>query len=114
MFENFIDYTRIKKFKHMKTDPEILSCEHGIFQKKLTLKPGESTLRHYHKETHETYCVLEGEGTIVIGGKNLPVQNGDFVSISAHTPHQITNDGLFPMKILSTKNKEDPKDTFAC
>ncbi len=83
-----------------------LIAEHGLFQTMVILKPGESSARHHHKETHETYIVIEGEGKITVGGRVFPVQQGDFVNIPAMAPHQIINEGLFPMKVLSTKDKQ--------
>jgi mannose-6-phosphate isomerase-like protein (cupin superfamily) len=91
-----------------------LFSEHGLFHTKVILKSGELSPRHLHKQTHETYCIIQGEGTIMLDGKNLPVKQGDFVSIPVHTPHHIINEGLLPLEILSTKNNSDPKDTFAC
>lgn len=96
----------------METIP--LFAEHGLYQSKIILSPGESSPRHRHEKTHETYCVIKGEGTIVLGGKKIPVKQGDLVSIPVHTPHHIVNEGSQDLEILSTKNNSDPEDNFMC
>ncbi len=42
---------------------------------------------HYHKETTETYVVLEGEGEIELDGERHPIGPGDVILIPPETRH---------------------------
>jgi quercetin dioxygenase-like cupin family protein len=95
-------------------DTQTLSEEHGLFQTMVTLARWEKIARHKHCATHETCCVVTGKAEITLGGRSFSAQKGVFFSIPAHTPHQISNIGRFPLKILSSKSKNDPEDTFPC
>lgn len=79
--------------------------ESGMHQKELTLKVGGSCPLHSHKDSTETYVVLGGIGLIHIGDKNLQMQNGDYFVVPPGTVHKIENDGMFPLVVISTKDR---------
>src|ERR687897_3729975 len=49
---------------------------------------------HYHLANEEAIYVLEGSGTLCIGGEEIGVSNGDYVALPARAQaaHQIVND----------------------
>ena len=54
-----------------------------------TLRPGQATERHYHRESEEFYYVLEGSGEIEIDGERAGVGAGDAILIPPGAWHQI-------------------------
>jgi mannose-6-phosphate isomerase-like protein (cupin superfamily) len=61
---------------------------------------GSRTLFHRHQEAEELYHITAGAGEMVIGEERFEVRVGDTVCIMPDTPHQITNTGAGPLKIL--------------
>ena len=63
------------------------------------IEPGGHTPRHQHDYEHEIY-VLEGQGVVVDGDQQRPLQGGDVVYVHPHDIHQFRNNGSQPMKML--------------
>ena len=61
---------------------------------------GSTTLLHRHRLTEELYHIAEGSGAMVGGDEQFSVAVGDTICITPRTPHQITNTGAIPLKIL--------------
>jgi len=55
---------------------------------------------HYHKET-EIYFVLEGAGTVVVGGKEIQVNKGDSVLTPPNTVHFTISDGDLVLGVVN-------------
>jgi mannose-6-phosphate isomerase-like protein (cupin superfamily) len=55
-----------------------------------SMKPGQSTERHYHKNSEELYFLLEGLALMEINGEKRKVGPGDAILIPAGAWHQIT------------------------
>lgn len=51
---------------------------------------------HYHKRATELYYVLEGEGTVVLDGKEQPVRKGSIV----HIPPGVIHGSKGKMRVL--------------
>ncbi|VAW67140.1 hypothetical protein MNBD_GAMMA08-1625 [hydrothermal vent metagenome] len=64
------------------------------------IKPDETTLLHKHIKSEEIYYILQGEGIMKRGEKNLLVKTGDSICIPPSTPHCIKNTGNKNLKIL--------------
>ena len=54
-----------------------------------TMKPGQATERHYHKNSEELYFLLEGTALMEIDGDSRDVGPGDAILIPAGAWHQI-------------------------
>lgn len=80
----------------------------SLLQTKLTLVSGENCDLHLHERTHETYTIIIGEGIIQNGEEKLDVRSGSFVHIEPKVPHKITNTGILPLIVLSTKDSNKP------
>ena len=91
---------------------ELLVDTASFHQKKLTLSAGSQTPKHHHQLTHETYIVIEGTGKIIVGGKVHDVTPGSFVDIPIHAPHQVVNNELLPLIVISTKNQPQALKDF--
>lgn len=54
-----------------------------------TLAPGQSTERHYHRESEEIYFLLEGGGLLEVDGETREVVPGDAVLIPPGARHAL-------------------------
>ncbi|OPY30790.1 MAG: DNA-binding transcriptional repressor PuuR [Methanocella sp. PtaU1.Bin125] len=61
---------------------------------------GMETDAHVHKTSQEIYYVLEGAGTMRLGGRSFRVKTGDAILIPPGTPHNIKADDGACVRIL--------------
>ena len=73
---------------------------------RLTLRSGQSTIRHKHLRVHECYQILSGQGRIQLNDQEKVVGTGDYIHIPPYTLHKIWHDGqeLLPLVVLSVKD----------
>lgn len=71
----------------------------GLSMGLLTLEPHGALPLHTHL-VEDTMIVLEGEGVLVLDGKEYPVSKGMGLIAPANTPHCIRNDGDKPFTIV--------------
>jgi mannose-6-phosphate isomerase-like protein (cupin superfamily) len=64
---------------------------------------------HWHRETHEYYCVLDGSGKLVIGEQEVPVCAGDCVWIKPGYMHHAEGD---LESLIIAVPAFDPEDMF--
>ena len=55
-----------------------------------SLRPGESTTRHYHARSEEIYLFVEGGGELEVDGERRQVGTGDAVLIPPRAWHELT------------------------
>ncbi|HUU28936.1 MAG TPA: cupin domain-containing protein [archaeon] len=67
------------------------------------LEPGQAPPLHKHDDTEQVFYVLEGRGTLTIGGKakNYPVKAGDVVRIPPSVFHSIRAEGGSCLRYLA-------------
>ena len=66
--------------------------------------PGKSAFpTHYHCANEESAYVLEGEGTVRIGDRTLPIRAGDYVTfpVGPDFAHEIVNTSSQPLRYLA-------------
>ena len=63
-----------------------------------SIPAGNSTQRHWHKDSEEFYFLLEGRGLMEIDGTERDVGPGDAILIPAGAWHQIT--ATAPLRFL--------------
>jgi uncharacterized cupin superfamily protein len=65
---------------------------------------------HYHLAHEEAVYVLEGSGTLRIGGEELQVSEGDYVALPARAQatHQIVNDSGAVLRYLCFSTMVEP------
>ena len=56
---------------------------------------------HKHLSHSEHVVVLEGEGNMVLGEKQIHIKKGDVMFIPKNTPHAVKSTGKLPLKVLS-------------
>jgi uncharacterized cupin superfamily protein len=69
--------------------------------------PGRAAFpQHWHCIVEETIFVLEGEGTLRIGGDTLPVRAGDYATfpVGPQAAHQLRNTGSGVLRYLCFSN----------
>ena len=71
----------------------------NFVMRKFEVAPGGHTPRHFHNYEHEVY-VLEGQGAIVDGDVERPINPGDVVYVAPDDVHQFRNTGEVPLKFL--------------
>jgi uncharacterized cupin superfamily protein len=76
------------------------------------LRPGEFSTRHRHRETHELYVVLEGEGRMRIGEESFVLPRLSAVLISPEELRQIFNDGETDTLWLVVGAPAEPANTL--
>ncbi|MBV1921083.1 MAG: cupin domain-containing protein [Pseudomonadales bacterium] len=64
------------------------------------IRRGQSTKPHLHVSSEEIYHVLAGSGSMQLGDKNFPIQEGDSICIAPGEIHYLTNTGLPDLVIL--------------
>jgi mannose-1-phosphate guanylyltransferase len=57
--------------------------------KGLLLKAGECTSLQIHKLRRETWHIVKGRGTVIVGTEVREVEEGDVVEVPKDTPHRI-------------------------
>jgi uncharacterized cupin superfamily protein len=75
------------------------------------LRPGEFSTWHRHRETHELYLVLEGEGRMRIGAESLVLPRLSAVLVSPDELRQIFNDGEGEVLWLVVGSPAEPAST---
>jgi uncharacterized cupin superfamily protein len=65
---------------------------------------------HYHLANEEAVYVLEGSGTLRIGGEEIQVSEGDYVALPARAQaaHQIVNDSEVVLRYLCFSTMLEP------
>lgn len=73
------DGSTIREYLHT----EVQSLAEG------TLRPAQSTQRHYHRLSEEIYLILEGGGTMELDGETREVGPGEAILIPAGAWHEL-------------------------
>jgi quercetin dioxygenase-like cupin family protein len=61
-------------------------------------EPGQSHALHAHAGMDKVYQVLEGEGSFLLEGRELPMKAGDLLVAPEGVPHGVRNSG--PRRLL--------------
>ena len=73
-------------------------------------KPGQKLGEHLHEKTEETFYIVEGTPTFIIGGKKIELKKGDAIRVDMKVTHDIHNNSDKNCKILFIKSPYYPKD----
>jgi quercetin dioxygenase-like cupin family protein len=52
-------------------------------------EPGQQTAEHHHIGQDEIFHILEGKGTMMVGGEPVPVSAGSVVYVPAEVKHSV-------------------------
>jgi mannose-6-phosphate isomerase-like protein (cupin superfamily) len=72
--------------------------------------PGARSPLHVHQITEETYFILDGAGTMVLGDEEVPIGPGDTVLIPPGLPHAIEAGPAGVKLLVVTAPPYDVKD----
>ena len=61
--------------------------------KKMTVLPGKRLSYQSHKQRNEHWFFVQGEGKVILNGKDLQVKVGSFVDIKIGDKHRVVNTG---------------------
>lgn len=67
---------------------------------------------HSHHANEEMFIILDGEGTLRLGGAEHPVKSGDVIACPAggpETAHQLINTGSRELRYLAISTKIEPE-----
>lgn len=62
---------------------------------------GQSHPLHAHEDMDKVYQVVEGQGTLLLDGRELVMAAGDLVVAPAGVPHGVRNDGPARLVLLA-------------
>ena len=82
-----------------------LGCGH------FELAPGKTAFPfHFHSAIEEAIYVLDGTGTMRIGGEQVAVRAGDWIGFppGPESSHQLTNTGAAPLRYLALSGPATP------
>lgn len=91
-------YRIVADFVTFKATAEQTGGAYGLFEG-LSL-PGMGTPPHYERYEDESFYVLEGTFTFLIGGEQRVLRPGDYAFIPRGTVHAFTNTGDTPARLL--------------
>lgn len=64
------------------------------------VEAGTTTRLHLHVTSEEIYHITQGAGRMRVGDAEFDIVSGDTIKIPPGTPHNVTNTGAVPLKIL--------------
>ncbi len=67
------------------------------------IEPNAATPPHRH-DCEEAVVVLDGEGTLILGGAESRFRSGDTVILPPNEVHQLINTGDAPLRLLAAFN----------
>ncbi|TXT55550.1 MAG: Cupin domain protein [Promethearchaeota archaeon] len=104
--ENDIEYRKGSSgVKYLMRGPSI---DWGVIR----LLPGEKMADkpHGHESIDETFYFVEGEGIMVINGKDYAASEGSAFLIEPREMHNIRNESSSPIKVVFIKGEYRPDD----
>lgn len=88
------------------TGGEKLGCSY------FEVQPGKRAFPfHAHLANEEAMFILEGSGSLRLGGESIPVQTGDYIALPADAdlPHQLVNTSQATIRYLCISTNASPE-----
>jgi len=76
----------------------------------MTLRPGDEIGSEVHEDRDQFFRFEEGEGVVVIDGKENAVEDGTGVIVPAGARHNVINRGAEPLKLYTLYGPPEHKD----
>ena len=64
-------------------------------------EPGQTHALHAHGGMDKVYAVVEGQGTFLLEGRELPASAGDWLVVPEGVPHGVKNTGTDRLLIVA-------------
>jgi quercetin dioxygenase-like cupin family protein len=74
----------------------------AYFAMEAFIPPGGGPPPHVHRDEDETFYVLEGTPTIVLGDRRVAARPGDFVSVPRGSVHHFVNEAADTARMILT------------
>jgi mannose-6-phosphate isomerase-like protein (cupin superfamily) len=78
---------------------EELTVNHSLAR--IVIPPGRSSSLHYHQQTHESYFILQGQGSMRVNQDKFTLLPGDAIYLEPGETHQIHNHGEMDLVFLA-------------
>jgi mannose-6-phosphate isomerase-like protein (cupin superfamily) len=88
----------------------VLYTGHHLQLVVMTLQPGDEIGSEVHEDRDQFFRVEDGEGVVVIDGKDNPVEDGSAVIVPAGARHNVINRGSAPLKLYTLYGPPEHKD----
>jgi uncharacterized cupin superfamily protein len=76
----------------------------GMYQ--VELPPGAETVRHDHMDdrAEDVYAIVDGTGTVVVDGREVPVGPGEFIAVTPESARHVRagDSGLIFIAVCAT------------
>lgn len=82
---------------------EIMDQGEGFLVKRLTVHPGASISRQYHRQRQEHWVVVRGVAKVCRGEEQFSLQAGESAFIPMGTIHRLVNPGPAPLEIVEVQ-----------
>ena len=82
---------------------EVLLNEPGYKVKRITVNPGQKLSYQKHAKRQEHWFAVEGEGVIVLDGKEITVGPGKALDIGVGVAHRAINPGKKPFVFIEVQ-----------
>jgi quercetin dioxygenase-like cupin family protein len=66
----------------------------------ISIPPGASVGKHYHKGVEEIFYVLNGDGEVQVNGETAPIHKGDGIPIRFNESHSLVNNGSADLELM--------------
>ncbi len=71
--------------------------------RRVTVDPGQRLSYQRHRFREERWIFVEGNGLVILEGKRMPVERGDYVSIPKGALHRVENTGKSPLVFIEVQ-----------
>lgn len=98
-----LNVNEVKEFSKEKRIRKKLLSSEKLVAEFVCYEPGQSTPEHPHPKQDELFYVIEGRGTFIIDGKDVPVEESNLVLVPARVKHGIKADKDSRLVVMFTK-----------
>ena len=88
----------------------VLYTGHHLQLVVMTLQPGDEIGSEVHEDRDQFFRIEDGEGVVVIDGKENAVEDGSAVIVPAGARHNVLNRGSAPLKLYTLYGPPEHKD----
>jgi mannose-6-phosphate isomerase-like protein (cupin superfamily) len=88
----------------------VLYTGHHLQLVVMTLQPGDEIGSEVHEDRDQFFRIEDGEGVVVIDGKENAVEDGSAVIVPAGARHNVINRGSAPLKLYTLYGPPEHKD----
>jgi quercetin dioxygenase-like cupin family protein len=87
-----LSVNEVKEFSMEKRIRKKLLGSEQLISEFVCYEPGQSTPAHPHPKQDELFFVIEGRGTFIIDGEEVPVEESNLILVPARVKHGISAD----------------------